>query len=96
MTAVTPPSIYNFSTLNPDTGMVYLFGEFSLRNYKQKHLIMLRDSEEIFHSYRFLTLTFATAQVEVECQFHHPRYPVVTNQAGAVLLANVPVKRSRV
>jgi hypothetical protein len=37
--------------------------------------------DEIFHSYHFHTVTFATAQVQVECQFHHPRYPVVTNQA---------------
>jgi hypothetical protein len=36
----------------------------------------LRDSDEIFHSYRFLTVTLATAQVQVECQFHHPTYPV--------------------
>jgi hypothetical protein len=34
-TAVLQPSIYNFSTLNPDTGLVYLFGEFDLRYNKQ-------------------------------------------------------------
>jgi hypothetical protein len=80
-TAVLQPSIYNFSTLNPDTGLVYLFGEFNLRYNKHKHLILLRNSEEIIHSYHFPTVTFATAQVQVECQFHHPRHPVVTNEA---------------
>jgi hypothetical protein len=80
-TAVLQPSIYNFSTLNPDSGLVYLFGDFSLPYNKQKHLILLRDSEEIFHSYRFPTVTFANVQVQVKCQFHHPRYPLATNQA---------------
>jgi hypothetical protein len=63
MTAVLQPSIYNFSTLNPDTGLGYLYGEFNLTYNKQKHLILLRDSEEIFHSYHIPSVTFATAQV---------------------------------
>ncbi len=35
----------------------------------------------IFHSYHFPTVTFATAQVQVECKFHHRKYPVATNYA---------------
>jgi hypothetical protein len=81
MTAVLQPSIYNFSTLNPDTGLVYLFGKFNLRYNAQKHLSLMRDEEEMIHSYHFPTFTFATAQVHVACQLHHPRYPVVTNEA---------------
>ncbi len=63
-TAVLQPSIYNFSTLNPDTGLAYLFEILTYDN-KQKRLILLRDSEEILHSYHFPTVTFATAQVHV-------------------------------
>ncbi len=74
-------SIYNYSTVNPDTKLVYLFGKFKLARVTQNQIVLVRASEELLDDYHFPIATFASAQVQAECQFHHPTYPAVTNQA---------------
>jgi hypothetical protein len=74
-------SIYNYSTVNPDSKLVYLYGKFELSRITQNQVVLVRAPEELLDDYHFTITTFVTAQVQVECQFHHPTYPVVTNQA---------------
>ena len=74
-------SIYNDSTVNHDSKLVYLYGKFELSRITQNQVVLVRAPEELLDDYHFTIATFATAQVQVECQFHHPTYPVVTNQA---------------
>jgi hypothetical protein len=60
--------------------MVYLYGKFELSRITQDQAGLVRAHEELL-DYHFTITTFVTAQVQAECQFHHPTYPVVTNQA---------------
>jgi hypothetical protein len=74
-------SIYSYSTVNPDSKLVYLYGKFELSRITQNQVILVLAPEELLDDYHFTITTFVTTQVQVECQFHHPTYPVVTNQA---------------
>jgi hypothetical protein len=74
-------SIYNYSTVNPDSKLVYLHGKLELSRIIQNQVVLVRALEEFLDDYHFTITTFVTPHVQVECQFHHPRYPVVTNQA---------------
>jgi hypothetical protein len=74
-------SIDNYSTVNPDSKLVYLYGKFELSRITQNQVVLMRAPEELLDDYCFTITTFVTAQVQVKCQFHHPTYPVVTNEA---------------
>jgi hypothetical protein len=74
-------SIYNYSAVNSDSKLVYLYDKFELSRITQNQVVLVLAPEELLDDYHFTITTFVTAQVQVECQFHHPTYPVVTNQA---------------
>jgi hypothetical protein len=84
-TPVTTPSalmhIYNFSTLNPDNSLVYIYGEFAPKYDFRSQVILSSKLEQGADTTLFEIVTFESAGVQAECQFHHPTLPVVTNQA---------------
>ncbi len=57
-------SIYNDSTVNHDSKLVYLYGKFELSRITQNQDVLVRAPQELLDDSHFTLTTFGTAQVK--------------------------------